>query len=607
VNFSLRALGPNLENSRIAGGWLLWTLAWLPAVAILFWIESFQIRLPYHDSWAFVGQYQDWVEGRYTWGDFFATHNGHPSLPGKLLYFVVLHWMGGDMSHLNWLSWFFSLTISISLFLVARPLWRGASPWVGPALMFFGNLSIFTGAQGHTWVWDFVFQNYIAGACLMAALALLRAGVAWRPWRGIVAFVLAAGATFSFGSGFLVGGLLLPVLWAALPDGYSRGQKIKVVALWAVAAAVVTWLALAAVPAGAAGADPGGRLEGVYTRPGMALQYVLILLGHTLGQGTVVEAVIVCAGVGGILVFLLLSAMVRLGLKCRSQEEWRTVLPWIACCGWAIGNALMICVIRMGGLLESALAPRYATFMQFMLLGVVFLGVAFYRHTGLRALLPSCLRHPGIPIAALAVLFTLHGSAWGAGWHSLRVYHQRMISEVAATDFALVLPLNREIQWELGEGQVVGWLKFLHAQGRLKGVKFVQDTRISSFRQGPPLLDKFASFDLARNASDGTWVASGTCALSKDRVRLADIVLLTVATATTEERVFDFSPPRIPDDFHQRMLLRREFPRHYLGWEHVVDPARLPSGEALTIRAYAYDGHSRRIRSIAGTYQITLP
>ncbi|MEZ0389561.1 MAG: hypothetical protein ACAI34_20955, partial [Verrucomicrobium sp.] len=474
---------------------VLWLLAWSPALLVLSWIAENRIRIPYHDSWAYIAQYQAWTEGDYGLKDLFQPHNGHPSVVGKLLYFAVLHGLGGDVSVLPFLPWAFSAVIAVSVLLLARPLLVG-KPCLGPGLMLLANLSIFTGAQGHTWVWDFVFQNFIPGACLAAALALLRPSVVWSAWRGITAFALSVAAAFSFGSGFLVGPLLFPVLAFALPRPWSQRRKMTVLGMWGVGMVIVIWLALFATHSATSMGPKEALLEDVTTRPLMAVSYILVLLGHTLGQGAVLEAVVLCMWAGGLLALVLLGAGALLAWRCRVSEGWRAAMPWIICCAWAVGNAGIICLVRMEALLETALAPRYATFMMFMVLGIVFLVATFWRHASLRSLLPLSVSRLPIPAAGVALLLAGHLSGWTAGFHSFQVYRSRMISEVAATDFVRVLPINREVQWDTDHGEVKGWLNFLSDQNRLKGVKFLPDTRLANLRQGAPLLEKFASFEL---------------------------------------------------------------------------------------------------------------
>ncbi|WP_075088184.1 hypothetical protein [Verrucomicrobium spinosum] len=547
----------NLPSPPLARLWhlLLWLLAWSPALVVLYWCGSFASRLPYHDSWAFVEQYQNWVEGRAAWEEIFRPHNGHPSTVGKLFYFAALHGLRGDVSVLPLLSWGFSLLISLSVLLLARPLWKGAGAR-GPVLMLLANLSIFTGAHGHTWIWDFVFQNFIPGACLMAGLVLLRPAENWRTWRWVAALGLSVVATNSFGSGFLVGLLLLPMVGVAMPAEMPPRRKAVVVAIWMVTIMMATWLAHFALPGANDEVAKNASVNEAMTRPGMAIQYVLVLLGHTVGQGSVVEAFRVSMFAGALLLAIVLALAFLLVGKARHRGVWRAALPWLICVAWAGGNAALICYLRMGSLLETALAPRYATFMLFMVLGVVFLVAAFCFHPDLRGL----IRVPdGVLGFAVAGLMAGHFSGWSAGCHSFLLFHQRMVSEAAATDFVRVLPINPFVQWDSKKHQLAGWVEFLRSHERLKGVKFVEEVGVSQWRQGSPIPDKFASFSSLSSLGGGHWLARGTCGLTKDRVNLADLILISATAPGGEERFIALSAPVLPEDFHQRMLLRRTF------------------------------------------------
>lgn len=576
----------------------LWLVAWTPALVVLSWCASHASRLPYHDSWAYVEQYQNWVEGRAAWQDVFRPHNGHPAMVGKLLYFAALHGLKGDVSVLPLLSWGFSFLISLSVLLLTRPMWKGAGAR-GPVLLLLANLSIFTAAHGHTWIWDFVFQNFIPGACLMAGLALLRSAENWRTWRWVAALGLSVVATNSFGSGFLVGFLLLPMVGVAMPAEMTSRQKAVVLAIWTVTIMLAIWLAHFALPGVNEEVVKGTSENEAMARPGMAFQYVLVLLGHTLGQGSVVEAYQASMIAGGVLLAVVLALAFLLVGRARHLSAWRAALPWLICVAWAGGNATLICYLRMGSLFETALAPRYATFMLFMVLGVVFLVAAFCFHPDLRGL----IRLPeGALGFAVAGLLAGHFSGWSAGYHSFLLFHQRMVSEAAAADFVRVLPINPLVQWDSKKHQLAGWLEFLQSQERLKGVKFADDLHVSQWRQGSPIPDKFASFASLRPLGGGRWLARGTCGLTKDRVNLADLILISAADDDGEERFIALAAPVLPEDFHQRMLLRRTFPEHYLAWEVVIDlPPRSQEG-GDQIRAYAYDAKTRRVRPMAGEH-----
>lgn len=89
---------------------------------MLLYILPLRLHVPYHDSWAFVKQYQDWMEGRYGWREFFASHNDHPSAPGKLIYFAIMHLCGGDLGLLPLVTWVLTLVGSLAVLGLSRPL-----------------------------------------------------------------------------------------------------------------------------------------------------------------------------------------------------------------------------------------------------------------------------------------------------------------------------------------------------------------------------------------------------------------------------------------------------------------------------------------------------
>jgi hypothetical protein len=85
-----------------------WLVGFAPALALLVIMLPLRGLVPFLDSWRFVGQYQDWLTGRYTWDAFLAHHYAHPSAVGKVIYFAVLHWLHGEVGLLPVLSWGFA-------------------------------------------------------------------------------------------------------------------------------------------------------------------------------------------------------------------------------------------------------------------------------------------------------------------------------------------------------------------------------------------------------------------------------------------------------------------------------------------------------------------
>lgn len=564
---------------------LLWAVAFLPALALLVATVQWRARVPYYDSWTFVKQYQDWCEGIYGWQEFLAPHNAHPSAIGKALYFLALHIGHGDVGLLPLVSWTLSLAISLGVLVLSRPLWRGCSAR-GAGLMFLANLSIFSAIQGHAWIWDFTFQNFIPGACLVIGLLLLGSPhVSW--WRWALAALLSLVSAFSFGTGFATGFLLLPAVFMAL-EQKKTSVRVALTLLGAVWCGAAGWLALNAFGR-AGGSSPAADL---FARPGACLQYVLAMLGHTLGRGTAMEPVTLCA-VWGVVMLMAFSAVGWVLLRRRDAVLLRQSWPWLAFGFWAMLNAAAICIGRFHASLETGMAQRYGTFMLFMPLGTMMLVATLgtVAATGWwKKLAP----------VALGVLLVAQSLSWNAGLQGMELFHQKMISRKASLDFINALPPLPSVFWrlELSPDTLRG-ARYLAENGRLHDVVPFRDAAIESYPVNPEISSKWANWRLVSSALDSQEMR-GTCGLSKQLSGMADLVLITATPVGGPEKIIALVPPEPPEDFFEHAARRREFHEHYFGWRWPVDRSLLPSGKDVTLRAYAYDESKRKVRLIPG-------
>ncbi len=416
--------------SRNLRHFLRQALPWLPALITLALILILRVGLPYYDSWAFVEDYQTWLTGDYGLRELFATHGPHPSVPGKLIYWMALHWARGDVGWLPLLGWLFSLGAALSVNVLLR--WqfseRKESRWW---LQLLANACLFTTAQGSTWLWDFVFQNFIVGACLAASLACL--GTDEDARRGALgAAVFATVGTLSFGSGFSIGWLLLPLLWIRR-DEIPASRRMRWLVGGVVLALLLSWLAAVYLPSlGHAHeqAQASERAESVLGRPLMAVKYVLVVLGGSLGHGTSIDPEWLCMGMGALLMSALTACLVTCWRRRSNDALLRAAWPWIACCAFAVLNALLIALARMGKSYSTALAPRYMTFTVFLVLGVIMLIALLNRRGGSWA---SLLVGSFLFVQALN---------WLDGANAMRHFHHILTQNRAALSFAKVLPLQ---------------------------------------------------------------------------------------------------------------------------------------------------------------------
>lgn len=577
------------------GNVLCWLLAFSPAILTLVQISRLGLPLPYQDSWGFVEQYRHWCEGRYGLREWFTPHNVHPSAPGKAVYFAVLHFARGDVALLPLVSWMLSFVIALSVLALSRPLWAGRQAY-GAGLMFLANLCIFTAAQGKAWIWDFVFQNFIPGACLvMGLLALGGDRIPW--WRWLLALLSVLVSAFAFGTGFAVGFLLWPAACMAFKCG---GMKARVLqnASWLIFCGLAGWIALNAF-------GPGERSElrmgALLERPIDSINYVVAMCGHALGRGTGFELLPMCTAWGWLLLAIFLGCCLSLLFR-PDPVLIRRAWPWIALSLWAMFNAASICLGRFRVNPETGLTDYYGTFMLFLPLGVLMLAVAVMSRDWGDGSVAGWMKK--MAPAAVALLLIAQSLSWNDGLNRMELFHRRLESRRAALDFANVLPVVPGVYHNLDFGAKVPALaNFLKERDRLRGVVFAPDALASSFSRMTTVMRKEWNVSLV-TGNDGEEELRGACGLPKDATGTPVLILITASTPEHPEKIIALVPPVLPEDFFERVARRKKHYDHYFGWRWPVNHALLPDGGAVTLRAHAYDGVTRKIRLIPGEVQI---
>ena len=374
-----------------------------------------RVPLPYLDGWSFVQQYQRWAEGGYSWGEFFAPHYVHQSAVGKMIYFAVLHWFGGNMGLLPLLMWAMAAVITACVCRLAQPLWTGRPLW-GTLLMFLVGLTIFSAAPGEVWLWGFLFQNSVPGVCLALGLVVL-SNNRLSAWRIASAALLVVIALFSFGSGVLVGVLLCLPLWHGM-EQKSILRRCVLLGVWLAFVGITAWISLRFLAEDAQGTNPAIMLE----RPLMRIQFTLILLAQMLGKGTVFEPQIVCAWFGGILLIAFLACTVHVIRRRHDRALVSAALPWISFSLFGLGTALLICIGRSFNSLANSLEERYSALTLFFVVGTILLAAVVFRHSGTAQGWIRIMRMAAVP--ASVVLLMAHAVNWERGRHAMKVKHR---------------------------------------------------------------------------------------------------------------------------------------------------------------------------------------
>ena len=587
----------------------MWILAVLPAWVTLALLWPLRAEVPFADGWAMVEPYQAWMEGRYGWLDFFMPHNQHPSAPGKALYLAVLHWGKGEVALLPLVTWGMGVMVSLALLGILR---RGRvvvgsslpRAWLGV------NLLVFSLAQGVVWNWEFLVFNAVPGTALVLGLALLADGVKGR-WglKVAMASLLGLVAVFGFGSGCLVPLLLLP---AVILSGLTRadcrwGRVVGVAVLWTGGMVLATLIAFGVIGPIEVPDMPSsaGRLSEIMERPLDRVQFVLIVMGRGMGQGSVLEPVVQSTLAGLLLMgmgSLALVGLVRAG-GCLSAVNLARIWPWLALVGWAVANALLICWGRAAESQVAALDQRYVAFSLFGWVGV--LGLLMLAHRRLvetergvgwvRATVwvrGPCLGFLGL----MALLSSVEG------WQSMRSEKQRMLSVQGSLAFAKVLPLDAFQFWRgnshfdgLGELAL-----FLHQYDRLRKVGILDDNRVARAKLSAPLVSSKGRLVDLECQADGTWRLEGWSAWAEGWAGRPSLIAVSFAGSGGDEQWVAIGAPNMVDDFYQNEWLRMRYREHYFGWECVI-PASVSVGlREGVLRAYGYDARRRAFRLIGG-------
>jgi hypothetical protein len=579
--------------------WLLWLIIFSPAVFLLLEMVPLLVPVPCLDAWSFVQQYRELMEDRYSWEKFFAPNYVHPSAVGKTIYFAVLHYLDGNVAVLPVLSWLFSVVIAACVYRLARPLWAGG--WLPATLsLCCATLTIFTAAQGEVWLWDFVFQNFIPGTCLAVGMWLLMTAPL-SAWRLLVAALLSVIAIHSFATGYFVPALLSVAIWHGM-QGRSLSQKWGFVIVWLVVHAVIAYFALSAPGGSDRGTDGEEGLANLFERPFMRAQFVLIILGGTLGKGTVLEPEMLSALLGGALLAVFLGCLAFVWRHRKDREMTAASIPWVVFGFYGLLSAGLISLGRMHNSLDNALDERFGTFSVFFVFGTVLLAATVHRQMASSGSVwfPHLRRAIGPAFAVLVAAIIIN---WSLGQDLMKLKHSRMDQERALLTFARVMSLenNEWMDSRITRKSSFVLSAFLAERGKLRGVEFAPDRTLGSYKMGKKLSVRWARLNPPVDSRDGKWRLTGLGAMAVDSI--ADLVLITAQGAEGPEEVVALAATLMPANFYERQKEVRANPEYYVGWKRTLEDSSLPKGP-VTLRAYVLDQKKKIIHPIEGVHRL---
>lgn len=316
------------------------------------WID----QVPKWDQWTMIEVWEAHFTGKPVAPLLLAPYHGHLNVVPRILFYLLGLLTGWDL-HAELLLLYVTAAGTAAVLLLMlrdsgeRSLWLAA-----PVTLLLFSLTQSTAFLSGYTAGQFLCQLSLAGTIFV----LTRPRISVR--HVAAAAVLAALATFSWGSGLLAWPLGGVILLVRMPRRWG---------VWAAWGALLLATALVLRQAG------GGNLLALrvlVTRPSFAL-FALTLLGRPLCmQGFPDASTALALGIAQAVAFPVVL------LWTWAQRQSLLVLRWGLFGLSGLGAAALITVPRGGGPLEPALAPHYAIAISPLLLSLIVLAVHGFWH-----------------------------------------------------------------------------------------------------------------------------------------------------------------------------------------------------------------------------------
>ena len=380
----------------------------LPVIYLLALVSKYGVDVPYADEFTFAPLLVKAHEHALTWADLFRQHNEHRYFFPRLI-LIAFAWMArGDLRAEMFFSVFLTILVSVNLWLVVRKTIPG-SLGQSLVLVFLFNLLLFSPVQAENWTWGFQFPlffcNYLFSCALLTTVSNLNIGT-----KFAICLILAFVATFSFGGGVLLWALTFPLALLTYREITWKSRIVWGVAWGAAGAAAIALYFFQYVK------PPYHPIIAASPNPADYFFYVTTFLGAHLSRAARGEPILQAALVGSALLVLWCIAVAYAFRYRRDHDLARRMLPWFALGGYAILNALLAAVARIGFGINQALDSRYTSFSLYLSVAAVALFAILkqdlHSRTMSRRFERGVMRLETILLTAFAV-FSLTAFSWG--------------------------------------------------------------------------------------------------------------------------------------------------------------------------------------------------
>jgi hypothetical protein len=561
----------------------------LPALWVGWLVYRYGVDTPWGDEWDSTRLLIEKMQaGTLGLGDFFAFHNEHRIFFPRLLTFALALFTHWNVRAELLMIWILACVCSLNLWRVAQVTgWRDSRTYHW--LLLGTNVLLFSPIQWENMLWGFQIGFFLPLATmtagLWAALSLRR------PFDFLATMFLCLISTFSIASGFASWFLTAPLL--LLWNGKPRARDEKT--WW------LTWVAVGIVSIGCyfhgfarPAAHPGWTVA--VEHPLRAIQFILAYLG-TPFSGTAPNASSIALGASTVLLILFAACLFYLCRWRRDRTLLAHSLPWVSLAGWALVNAFLTMVGRLGFGSIAATLPRYVSFAIMLPIGLLFLVPIIFRHRREHSDIGANQARLGWGLGTLATalsLLVISGTSKSLeSWP--RFQHSRL------TGKALLLLINivdeqqalvRYVHWDTPS--LKGWTNTLDRLGYLRPalVRSRHIREIASVSE-PATIGEFENID---RSPDGALTASGWAILPGSH-RTADAVLLTYDDPDGDPIIFALAEVKSKRADASQRLNDNAYLR--CGWTKSWKVGQVPASSHL-IRAWSFDAENCRAFQVGG-------
>ncbi|MDQ6809209.1 MAG: hypothetical protein M3Z64_07270, partial [Verrucomicrobiota bacterium] len=457
-------------------------LGLVPAIFFAVWIGRYAVAVPKMDDWDVAQLISKAHRGQVTVGDLFEQQQEGRTLVPRLFFLLSTVRGGWDVRDLMWMTVPTTWLTAAGVFTLLR---RSEISALAGALVFGAATAlIFTPAQYEVMTFAFGFPSFLPALFIVAGLVVVGSRFSVSAKFAACA-ALSLASSFTLPNGLLAWGLTFPVLF--LQQRITRWPRW--LGGWLVASAICAAIYFSGYH------KPDYLPEfAPHVQVGDYSRYFVAFLGNAMQNAT--KSHLVAAEVFGVLSLTIFSFSGAYIVGWKRAALARSA-PWLALGCYALGNAGLAALGRIGYGVSYALSSRYVTFSLYLPLAALAL-VAIVIAESANQLQATGVRVALFASVTLALIagFFFQARCAADDLYFLAAHTAKERVGRAGVQFASVVNTARAIERTIyppGAGRIRELATMLDAQGLLR----------------PPLVHSASLADLRHRQADGKRASGG--------------------------------------------------------------------------------------------------